>query len=306
MKGACRILVTGRNGQMARSLRKCAERRKDVELTLLGRPEFDLARPNGIAEAIMRIRPDLIVSAAAYTAVDQAEDEAPLAMAVNAVAPGEIARAAALLGIPVIHLSTDYVFDGTKSAPYTESDTAAPLGVYGRSKLAGEKAVAGANPDHVILRTAWLYGPFGGNFLTTMLRLAESRRTVRVVDDQIGNPTSALDLADAILIIARNLLERGDPALRGVFHLAGSGSGSRADFAEEIFRQSRLRGGASAEIERIRSSEYPSAAKRPANSRLDCARAHTLHGVSLPAWKTSVAAAVRSLYPTPDSGALGG
>lgn len=298
MKTPCRIVVTGRNGQVARSLGERVLAHEAIDVIALGRPELDLQRPDTIAATITGLQPDLIVSAAAYTAVDQAEGEAPLAMAVNAVAPGEIAKAAALLGVPVIHLSTDYVFDGTKPAPYIESDAAAPVSVYGRSKLQGEIAVAGFNPDHVILRTAWLYGPFGRNFLKTMLRLAESRKVVRVVDDQIGCPTSTLDLADGILAIAYNLLERDDPALRGVFHLAASGSGSWADFAEEIFRRSRLRGGPSAEVERIPTSEYPTAARRPANSRLDCARVLALHGVILPPWHDSVAAVVESMCLT--------
>lgn len=285
-----RIVVTGQNGQVARSLRERAMAQSEV--ITLGRPELDLSRPDKIAAAMADFRPDLIVSAAAYTTVDEAEKEASLAMMVNAVAPGEIAKAAATLGVPLIHLSTDYVFDGAKPAPYTESDTPAPVSVYGRSKLQGEVAVA-RYPNHVILRTAWLYGPFGGNFLKTMLRLAESRKVVRVVDDQVGCPTSTLDLADGILAIASNLLERDDPALRGVFHLVASGSGSWADFAEEIFHQSQLRGGPSAEVERIPTSEYPTAARRPANSRLDCARVLARHGVSLPHWRKSVA----NLFP---------
>lgn len=299
MRKPCRIIVTGRTGQVARSLLERAEALDAIEVIALGRPELDLERPDTIAATMTGLRPDLIVSAAAHTAVDQAEDEASLAVTVNAVAPGEIARAAALLGIPVIHLSTDYVFDGTRSAPYVESDAPAPVSVYGRSKLQGEIAVARSNPNHVILRTAWLYGPFGRNFLKTMLRLAENRKVLRVVDDQVGCPTSTLDLAEGILAIASNLLERDDAALRGVFHLAASGSGSWADFAEEIFHQSQLRGGPSAEVERIPSSEYPTAARRPANSRLDCARVLALHGVSLPPWRDSVAAVVESIGLAP-------
>ena len=295
MKKPCRIIVTGRNGQVARSLLERASTHEDTKVIALGRPELDLERPDTIAATITRHRPDLIVSAAGHTAVDQAEEEAARTMTINAVAPGEIAKAAALLYVPVIHLSTDYVFDGTKSAPYTESDATAPVSIYGRSKLQSEIAVARSNPNHVILRTAWFFSPFGHNFLKTMLRLAESRTVVRVVDDQVGCPTSTLNLADGILTVARNLLERDDPALRGVFHLVASGSGSWADFAEEIFHQSRLRGGPSAEVERIPSSEYPTPARRPANSRLDCARVLALHGVSLPPWRDSVAAVVESI-----------
>lgn len=282
--------MTGREGQLARSLMQRAVAHSDLEMIAVGRPEFDLARPETIAEILMSLRPDLVVSAAAYTAVGRAEAEEPLAMTVNALAASEIARATERLGVPLIHLSTDYVFDGTKPTPYVENDTPAPLGAYGRSKLAGEVAVAAANSNHVILRTAWLYSPFGRNFLKTMLA---ARGKVRVVDDQFGNPTSAFDLADAILAIACNLLERDDPALRGVFHLAGNGSGSRADFAEEIFRCSKMLGSVS--VERIPTSAYPTLAARPANSRLDCSRVFDLHGVCLPPWKGSVRAVIRRL-----------
>lgn len=299
-----RIVVTGRNGQVARSLHEQAVAHGDLELVFAGRPELDLARPETVAEAVTNLRPDLVVSAAAYTQVDRAESEETLAMTVNAVAAGEIARATAMLGVPIIHLSTDYVFDGTKSTPYVESDPVGPLGVYGRSKLAGELAVAAASPDHVILRTTWLYSPFGRNFLKTMLRLAQNRDCVRVVDDQTGTPTSTSDLAGAILTIAGNLLERDDPALRGIFHLAAGGSTSWADFAEEIFRCSQVCGGPSATVEHIPASEYPTPARRPANSRLDCSRILDLHGVRLPQWKSSVEAAVRPVCLALNNGVL--
>lgn len=290
-----RIVVTGRNGQVARSLREQAAAHRDLELVFAGRPELDLTRPETIAEAVTKLRPDLVVSAAAYTNVDRAESEEALAMTVNAVAPGEIARATAMLDVPIIHLSTDYVFDGTKSAPYVETDLVAPLGAYGRSKLAGEIGVAAANPNHVILRTAWLYSPFGRNFLKTMLCLAQSRDRVPVVDDQRGNPTSTLDLAGAILTVAGNLLARDDPALRGIFHLAARGSSSWVDFAEEIFRCSLLCGGPAAIVARIPASNYPTPAGRPANSCLDCTRILAAHGVQLPQWNVPIEAVVRPL-----------
>lgn len=283
-----RIVVTGRNGQIARSLHEQAVAHGYLELVFVGRPEFDLARPETIVEAITNLRPDLVVSAAAYTEVDRAESEEALAMTINAVAPGEIAKATAMLGIPIIHLSTDYVFDGTKFAPYVENDPATPLSAYGRSKRAGEIAVSSGNPDHVIVRTAWLYSPFGRNFLKTMLHLAQGRDCVRVVDDQTGTPTSASDLADAILTIAGNLLSRDDPSLRGTFHLVAGGSASWADFAEEIFRCSRVCGGPAAIVERIPASDYPTAASRPASTILDCSRVFQKHSVRLPLWKASV------------------
>lgn len=297
-----RILVTGREGQVVRSLLERASARRDLEIIAVGRPNLDLARPETVAEIVTGIAPDLVVSAAAYTAVDQAEAEEPLAMTVNAVAPGEIARATAMLGVPLIHLSTDYVFGGDKSAPYTETDAPMPLGVYGRSKLQGERLVASANPDHVILRTAWLYSPFGRNFLKTMLHLAQNRDRVRVVDDQAGTPTSAADLADGILTIAGNLMDRDDPSLRGIFHLVAGGSTNWAGFAEEIFRCSRGCGGPAAIVERIPASEYPTAASRPASAILDCSRIFRRHGVRLPHWKSSIQPVVGFVCRTMNSG----
>ncbi|TIT02925.1 MAG: dTDP-4-dehydrorhamnose reductase, partial [Mesorhizobium sp.] len=176
-----------------------------------------------VLAALEATRPDVVVSAAAYTAVDQAEDEKDLAFAVNATGAGKVAEAAARLGVPVIHLSTDYVFDGAKDGAYVETDATAPLGVYGASKLAGEEAVAAANPRHIILRTAWVYSPFGRNFVKTMLRLAADRDEIAVVADQWGNPTSALDIADAILHAAPKLIDDRNFAAFGVYHLAGEG-----------------------------------------------------------------------------------
>lgn len=289
-----RILVTGRDGQVVRSLRERGSLRSEFEIVAAGRPELDLARPDTIASVMAGLRPDLVVSAAAYTAVDRAEQEEDVATLVNAAAPGEVAKAAATLGVPIVHLSTDYVFDGTKPAPYVESDAAAPLGAYGRSKLLGEAAVARETANHAILRTAWLYGPFGHNFLKTMLRLAQDRDGVGVVGDQCGNPTSTLDLADAILAIAQNLMDDDDPAMRGVFHVTAGGNASWADFAEEIFRCSRLSGGPFAMVERITTAQYPTPAARPANSRLDCTKVLERHGVRLPHWRASVPSAVEA------------
>ncbi len=230
-------------------------------------------------------KPNVIVSAAAYTAVDKAESDEEAATVINGIAPGKIAEVAAALGVPVIHLSTDYVFDGSKSSPYLESDPVAPIGAYGRSKLAGEQAVAAATTNHAILRTAWVYSPFGKNFLKTMLKLAETRDSLNVVDDQIGNPTSSLDIADAVLTVASNLLASDDPALRGTFHMTGAGEASWADFAVEIFARSAQVDGVTAEVGRILSSAYPTPAKRPANSRLDCSLLEARHGAKLPDWR---------------------
>jgi dTDP-4-dehydrorhamnose reductase len=288
-----RIVVTGRTGQVARSL---IERAGDMEVIALGRPEFDLARPSNLHGLLRAAAPDVVVSAAAYTNVDKAESEPELAFAVNRDGAGAVAEAAARLGVPIIHLSTDYVFDGAKSSPYLEDDVAHPLGVYGASKLAGEEAVRTAAPDHVILRTAWVYSPFGSNFLMTMLRLAEDRPELRIVADQIGSPTSALDIADGILAIARNLLRKPeDTRLRGSFHMVAAGQASWAGFAQEILRLSRNLGGPTATVRSISAADYPTAARRPANSCLSTARLALVHGVRLPDWRPSTALVVQRL-----------
>ncbi len=290
-----KILVTGREGQVARSLAERAASLPSVELIVAGRPELDLARPETVREAIVSARPDIVVSAAAYTAVDQAEDAPDVADAINAAGAGAVAAAAAEIGAPVIHLSTDYVFDGTAPRAHVETDETGPQSVYGRTKLAGERAVAGANPRHLILRTAWVYSPFGRNFVRTMLKLAEGRDTVRVVSDQFGNPTSAIDIADGILHIATMLRADLGPEAFGIFHLAGSGETSWSGLARAVFAESRQRGGAYASVEDIATADYPTRARRPANSRLDCAKLSRIYGWRAPAWQQSCGAVVARL-----------
>ena len=289
-----KVLVTGREGQVARCLAARAADQRDLEMIFAARPEFDLARPETIAPLVRAVRPDVVVSAAAYTAVDQAEDEPELAFAVNGAGAGEVARAAASVGAPVIHLSTDYVFDGTLDRPYREDDPTGPQGVYGASKLAGERAIAEANPNHVIMRTAWVYSPFGKNFVKTMLRLAETRDEVSVVADQWGNPTSAGDIAEAVLVAARRLVNDDFDAW-GIYHFAGEGEASWADFAEEIFHVSGERGGPRANVRRIGTADYPTKARRPANSRLDSSRFRRVFAHAAPRWQQSVLSAVESL-----------
>jgi len=290
-----RILVTGREGQVALSLAERAPRR-GIELSTLGRPEIDLAGPSdAIVAAIEAARPDAIISAAAYTQVDKAESESAMAFAVNVSGARAVARAAAKLGVPLVHLSTDYVFDGSKREPYVEDDVTAPAGVYGASKLAGEKAVLAEHENSSVLRTAWVYSPFGANFVKTMLRLAETRDEVSVVADQRGNPTCALDIADAALFLAINLVERNEPELRGVFHMTASGEASWADFAQAIFEASAAAGGPSAHVNRISTADFPTAAKRPANSRLDCCRLEEVYGLRLPDWRESLKIVVERL-----------
>ncbi len=288
-----RIVVTGGPGQLVLSLLERGAAR-DVEIIAVGPPELDLSAPDDerVFAALAAAHPDVIVNAAAHTAVDKAESERELAFAINADGAGAVARAAARLGVPLVHVSTDYVFSGDKPEPYTEGDAPAPTGVYGASKLAGEQAVLASGADAAILRTAWVYSPFGANFIKTMLRLAETRDELGVVADQRGNPTSALDLADAVLTVAGNLKSGAAPELRGVFHATGSGEASWADFAEAIFAAAAAQGGRSARVKRITTAEYPTPARRPANSRLDCSRLAQCHGVRLPDWHGSTAAVV--------------
>ncbi len=290
-----RIAVTGREGQVARALIEVGAT-TGVTVVPVGRPALNLAHPAGIGPALAAARPDVIVNAAAYTAVDKAEAEPALALAINGAGAGLVAEAAAALGVPVLHLSTDYVFDGTLDRPYREDDPTGPLGAYGRSKLAGEQAVAAATPHHVILRTAWVYAPFGNNFVRTMLRLAETRDEVGVVADQWGCPTSALDIAATVVAVARRLAgHSATPGLFGTFHMTGQGEAVWADVAEAVFDRAAALGAPRARVRRITTAEYPTPARRPANSRLDGARLAAAYGLTLPAWRSSVAACVERL-----------
>lgn len=285
-----RMVVTGSKGQVVSSL--LGHSGNIFDIVSLGRPELDLLSLDTIESVICSARPDIIVSAAAYTAVDDAEAAEYQATVVNAVAAGKVAQAAHLMGVPVIHLSTDYVFDGQKALPYSESDPVSPINAYGRSKLAGELAVEAAAPNHVILRTSWVFGPYGRNFLKTMLSLAESREELSVVSEQVGCPTYSLDLADAIVAIGKNLLTDDCPKMRGVFHAAGQGSTSWARFAEEIFCQSSELSGPVARVNPIVGAQYLTSARRPENSQLDCSRLAKEHQIRLRPWQASVRDAV--------------
>ncbi len=290
-----RVAVTGANGQIASALLERAVLKRH-EVVALARPQFDLARPETIAPLLAAANVAAVVSAAAYTAVDKAESEPEKAQTVNAAGARALADAAAALGIPVIHLSTDYVFDGTKSRPYIESDATNPLGEYGRSKLAGEQAVLAAHGGNsAILRTAWVYSPFGANFVKTMIQLAIDRDEIGVVADQIGNPTSALDIADGVLAVAERLVADPSPELRGIFHLTAAGETSWAGFAEEVFAVSRRLGGQAARVRHITTAEYPTPARRPANSRLNCDKLAAVHGIRLPAWQRATERVVARL-----------
>jgi len=288
------ILVAGGTGQVARSL-TAVPAQEGIQVIAAGRPHLDLLEEASIRAALDKYAPDIIVNAAAYTAVDQAESDAEAAFALNAVAPGKLAAIAAERSVPIIHLSTDYVFDGTQAEPYVESDPVAPLGVYGRSKLAGEQAVAAANPAQIILRTAWVYSPFGKNFVKTMLRVADGRDELGVVHDQRGNPTSARDIARAILDVSGQILAAPADIKSGIYHMSASGAATWAEFAEFIFATSAVLGGPTARINRITSAEYPTPVARPANSRLDCRKFSSAYGISMPDWQDSTRACVETL-----------
>ncbi|MGQ0486605.1 MAG: dTDP-4-dehydrorhamnose reductase [Hyphomicrobiales bacterium] len=288
-----RLAVTGRTGQLACALIERAALTPAIEVVALGRPDLDLERPETVAAAIRAARPDLVVNAAAFTAVDRAEAEPERAFAVNRDGAAAVARAAAALNAPFIQLSTDYVFAGLEPGAHIEADATGPVNVYGSSKLAGEIAVREAHPGALILRTSWLYSPFGTNFVKTMLRLGRERHVLRVVDDQWGNPTSALDLADAILRLAPRLAAGGMPA--GTFHLAGAGATTWCRLARYIFEISGAHGGPRPEVAAISTADYPAPARRPPNSRLDCAAFAQAFGFALDPWQRSVEPVVQRL-----------
>lgn len=293
-----KILLIGKSGQLAQAIATLGGQ-QDLGIVAYGRPDIDLTKPDSLFPMIAAEHPDCIINAAAYTNVDEAEHNRQLAFAVNATAVGEIAKAAAQVNCPLIHVSTDYVFDGQKENPYDEQDPAAPLGIYGASKRAGEIAVQDNCDRFIILRTAWVHSPFGRNFVKTMLRLAADRNEVRVVDDQLGTPTYAPHLASVIVQIATaintgiNEDSTGEPW--GIYHAAGKGSASWADVAREVFQHSEALGGASANVVPISTSEYPTPAQRPANSRLNCQKLERQFSIGLPAWESGVADCVKAL-----------
>ncbi|MGY3408346.1 dTDP-4-dehydrorhamnose reductase [Bradyrhizobium sp. GM5.1] len=293
-----RLYVIGGEGQVARSLRDAAALDNDIAFGYGARPAVDLLRPSSIEEALADFRPDVVINPAAYTAVDRAETEPHQAFALNRDGARATAAVAADQGVPIIHLSTDYVFDGKKEGAYIESDPVAPQGVYGRSKLEGELAVAESNPKHIVLRTSWVYSPFGSNFVRTMLRLAEQRDRLQVVDDQLGCPTYAPDIAVAIIAIARQVAgSRWNQRFAGVTHLAGPDALSWCDFAKEIVRGAAERGGRAVPIDPIATSDYPTAALRPANSTLSTERLSATFGIRLPPMSESLSDCLDRLIP---------
>jgi dTDP-4-dehydrorhamnose reductase len=271
-----RVLVFGRTGQVATELQRLAP------VTALGRDQADLADPAACAAAIRAHRPEAVINAAAWTAVDRAEAEEALATTINGAAPGAMAAACAGLGIPFVQISTDYVFAGGGDAPWQPGDPTGPLGAYGRSKLAGEVATRAAGGVHAILRTSWVVSAHGQNFLRTMLRLGATRDRLRVVADQIGAPTPARDIAAACLSIAAQLA--ADPGKTGTYHFAGTPDTSWAGFARAIFAAA----GMAVTVEDIPSTDYPTPAQRPLNSRLDCRATAAAFTILKPDWRKAL------------------
>ncbi|MGZ9737613.1 dTDP-4-dehydrorhamnose reductase [Pseudomonas sp. GNP012] len=280
-----KVLINGRNGQVSHEL----QRRLGAigELIVLGRDQLDLAQPDQIRRQVQNLRPDLIINAAAHTAVDQAESEPQAAFAINAIAPGILAEEALALDIPLIHYSTDYVFDGLKAGPYNEDDTPNPLGVYGKSKLAGEQAIKDVQGKYLILRTSWVYSTHGRNFLLTMQRLLQEKPELRVVADQIGAPTWAGTIANSTLALIEHW-QANEVASWGTYHLSAQGETSWFGFAQAIGEALRQQGKPCAALFPIPSSDYPTPAARPLNSRLDCSRLQRDWGVSQPDWQTAL------------------
>ncbi len=289
------ILVTGGSGQVATEL---AQRAGD-RVVRVGRPEFDFDRPETIEAVFHRVQPHLVVNAAAWTAVDAAETNEDAAQRANRDGPAHLARLCAAAGIPMIHISTDYVFDGAKGAPYGETDLTCPTGVYGSSKLAGEQAVSAACPQAVILRTSWVYAAVGKNFVRTMLGAALKTPTLRVVADQRGCPTNAGDLAEAILVIVAVLDRTGwRDEYRGIYHATNAGETTWHGFASRIFAEAAGLGLPPPEVVPLATADWPTPTKRPADSRLDNGKLERVFGVRLPPWERAVGPIVRELMQT--------
>jgi dTDP-4-dehydrorhamnose reductase len=280
------ILVTGGTGQLASALAACGD------VAVVGRPRFDFDQPDTLLDAVRVASPRVVVNAAAYTAVDRAESDPEAAMRANRDGPAALASYCAQAGIPLIHVSTDYVFDGDKGAPYVETDATNPTGVYGATKLAGEHAVLAACPRALVLRTAWVYGPRGKNFLLTMLGAAKKVPRVRVVADQRGTPTSADDLAAVIFTLAQRLCDEWRDEWAGIYHAAGSGETTWHGLASAVFDAAALHGLPHAAVDAIATADWPTAARRPPDSRLDSVKLGSVFGLRMPDWRDGVARAV--------------
>ena len=283
-----KILVTGTAGQLSRCLQERSSGNENVDLVALGRPDLDLLCPQKIASTLATHQPDVVVSAAAYTAVDDAEDQSERAYAINEVGAGAVAAAAKSIGAPVIHLSTDYVFSGNLNRPYTEQDQPNPVNVYGASKLAGEDAVAAANDRHIILRTSSVFSPFGRNFVLTVQRLAQNGSKMSMINDQWSNPTYAFDLADAVISIAAIIKNASPSSQFGVFHLTGKSAVSWFDFADGILALTPKTNNQKTDLRPIPAKDYSSNATRPTDSRLCSRKAADVFSIELPSWESAL------------------
>jgi dTDP-4-dehydrorhamnose reductase len=292
------ILVVGESGQLARCLRDSATLR-GVPMVTVGRPKLDLESGEGIDRVTSTVDPSAIINAAAYTAVDAAEAQPGRAFGINCAGAALLADMAARRAIPFIHVSTDYVFDGGKPSPYREDDVTGPLNIYGSSKLAGEAAVLKVNPCTAVIRTSWVYSPYGNNFVRTMLRVSKAQPVVRVVEDQRGTPTSAADLARAILAIVDRLRLPNGCDNAGIYHLAGQGETNWHGFAAAIFASLSRRGQRVPKLLAITTDDYPTAARRPKNSCLDSSKAERVFGVRLPPWRSSLEECLEQLDEVP-------
>jgi len=293
-----KLLATGNRGQIAQALSELASSRPGIAVVCVGRPRMDLDKLDTIDSTIREFAPDVVVSTAAYTAVVHAEDESQLAMRINGDAAGQLAAATRAASAKLIHLSTDYVYDGTKPTPYVETDAVAPQSVYGHSKLVGEQRVHAEHPEAAILRTAWVYSSFGRNFAKTMLDLARTRDNFPVVDDQLGNPTSAHDIADAILAMVECWRQAPHAGEGSCSHCAGTGETTWDGFARHVFETSRALGGPYAEVTPLSTSDWLTKAIRPANSRLDCTKFSRDFGWRAPEWHSSTDVVLRRLVAT--------
>ncbi|MGC1586440.1 MAG: dTDP-4-dehydrorhamnose reductase [Rhodomicrobium sp.] len=300
-----RILAAGWHGQIARAFMQTAPMRNDITAFAIGRPGLDICDPRGIERALGDFQPDVLINLAGYTDVDGAESEPELAFALNSIGARLLAEAAARRQVPIIHLSTSYVFDGQKPTAYLETDFTQPATTYGKSRLAGELAVQAANPKHVILRTEWIFSPFGRCFVSNILQRAQLGMPLKVVDDQYGNPTYAPHLVDAILAVALQLTAQPEAEKPwGIYHAAGTGTATWYEVAQEVLSASQRLIKPSVSLEPIPSAEYATRAARPANSKLDCSKLERTFGVKLPAWPTGVHECVeRLLEPSPAAGA---
>jgi len=282
------ILITGAHGQVGKELTSIAKQ-KGFDVIAASRADLDITQAQSVANFITQHAPDIVINAAAHTAVDKAEEEQELAFAINRDGAKNIAAACSRQKIPLLHISTDYVFDGTQSEPYSEKDAVSPLGVYGESKWQGEEAIRHHLNDHIILRVAWVFGAQGNNFVKTMLRLGKDRAELNVVADQFGGPSPAKDIAETLINLAEQL-QKDNSLVWGTYHYCGNAKASWYDFATEIFKQGFELGllDKKVKVNPITTAEYPTAAKRPGNSMLDCSGLKTTFGIEMPDWKEAL------------------